>query len=90
MKLANCEVTLQAIWPIAKSLSKSDGPNASSAVHGPFGPIFYPISKANIIADCLENQFKAHDLCDCDHRQHVEAQVEALLAIINEDVTVNS
>jgi hypothetical protein len=29
-------------------------------------------------------------LCDCDHRQHVEAQVEALLAIINEDVTVNS
>jgi hypothetical protein len=88
-KLANCEVTPQAVWPIAKSHSKIDIPKASSAIHGPLGPIFYPINKANIIADCSENLFRVHDLCDCDHRQHVEAEVEALLAIIDEDILVN-
>jgi hypothetical protein len=67
-KLANCKVTPQAIRPIAKSLSKRGGPQAPSAIHGPLGPIFYPIDRANIIADCLENQFRVHDLCDCDHR----------------------
>jgi hypothetical protein len=35
-------------------------------IHGPFGPVFYPIDKANIIADCLENRFRVQDLCDCD------------------------
>jgi hypothetical protein len=40
---------------------------------------------ADIIADCLENQFRAYDLCDYNHRQHVEAQVEALLATVNEE-----
>jgi hypothetical protein len=28
-------------------------------------------------------------LCDCDHRRHVEAQVEALLATAEEDISVN-
>jgi hypothetical protein len=51
--------------------------------------MFYPIDKANMVADCLENQFKAHDLCDCDHRRHVEAEVEALLGTVNEDIPVN-
>jgi hypothetical protein len=88
-ELANFGVTPQAIWPIAKSLSKSCGPNTTSAIHHPLGPIFYPNDKANIIADCLENQFRMHDLCDCDHRRHVEAQVEALLATINGDIPVN-
>jgi hypothetical protein len=32
-------------------------------VHDALGPIFYPVDKANIIANCLENQFTAHDLC---------------------------
>jgi hypothetical protein len=59
---------------------KSGEPNAPSAIHDPLDPIFYPIDKGKIIADCLENQFTAHDLCDCYHRRHVEAQVEALLA----------
>jgi hypothetical protein len=72
--LGNCEVTPEAIWPIAKSLSKRSGQKAPSAIHGPSGPTFYPIDKANIIADCLEKQFKAHDFCDCGHRRHVEAQ----------------
>jgi hypothetical protein len=47
-KVANCEVTPQAIWPIAKSLTKRGGPKAPSAIHGPLGPIFYPIEIANI------------------------------------------
>jgi hypothetical protein len=58
-------------------------------MHGPLGPIFYPIDTANIITDCLENQITALDLCDCDHRGHVEAQVEAVLATIDEDIPIN-
>jgi hypothetical protein len=54
-KLANCEVMPQEIWPIAKSLTKRGRPKAPSANHDPLGPIFYPINKANITADCLEN-----------------------------------
>jgi hypothetical protein len=77
------------MWPIANSLSRRGGPKAAPAIYGPLGPIFYPIDEANIIADCLESQFRSHDLCDCDHRRHVEAQVEVLLATIDEDIPVN-
>jgi hypothetical protein len=63
-KLTNCEVTSQAVWLIAEFLSKSGGPETPSEVHCPLGPIFYPIDKANIIADCIENKFRAHDSCD--------------------------
>jgi hypothetical protein len=52
-------------------------------------PIFYRIDKVNIQADCLGKQFRAHDLRDCDHGQHVEAKIEALLATVNEDTPVN-
>jgi hypothetical protein len=86
-KLTNCEVTPQAIWPIAESFLERGGPEAPSAIHGPLGPIFYPIDKANIVADCTENQFRAHDLCD--YRRHVEDQVEALLATVDEDIPHN-
>jgi hypothetical protein len=44
-KLGNCEVTPQAIWPIVKSLTKSGGPKAPSAIHGQLGSTFYPIDK---------------------------------------------
>jgi hypothetical protein len=64
-KLANCEVTPQTIWHIAKSLSERGVPKAPPGIHGTVGPIFYAISKANTIAACLENQFRVHDLCDC-------------------------
>jgi hypothetical protein len=87
--LANCEVTPQAIWPTAKSLTKRGEVKVPSAFHGPLGPISYPIDKANVIADCLENQFKAHDFCDGDNRRHLEAQAEALLATFDEDDPVN-
>jgi hypothetical protein len=87
--LANCKDTPQAVRLVAKSLSKMGGPKVPSTIHGPFGTIFYPIGKVNIIADCLENQFRAHDSYDCDHRRHVEAQVEALLATVDEAILVN-
>jgi hypothetical protein len=88
-KFPNCEVTPQAISPIAKSLTKRGGLKEPSAIHGPLGPLFYPIDKANAIADCLENQLTAHNLCDCDHRQQVEATVQALLATVDEGAPVN-
>jgi hypothetical protein len=78
-KLSNCEVTRQAIWPHSEGWNK-----VLSAIHGPLRPIFYPIDKANIIAGYLKNQFSEHDLCDCDHRLHVEAKVEVLLATVDE------
>jgi hypothetical protein len=87
-KLANCKVTPQAIWPIEKSLKKRGGPKTPSAIHGPLGPLFYPIDNANATADCLENQFTVHNLCDCDHRQQVEATVQVLLATGDEGAPV--
>jgi hypothetical protein len=36
----------------------------------------------------LENQFTAHNLCDYDHRQQVEATINALLATIDKDTPV--
>jgi hypothetical protein len=35
--------------------------------------------KAAAIADCLENQFTLHDLCDKNHKWQVEAGVQPLL-----------
>jgi hypothetical protein len=60
-KLSNCKVILQAVWPIAESLWKRN------AIHCPLTSVYYSIDKANIIAECLENQFRVHDLRDCDH-----------------------
>lgn len=58
-------------------------------IHGSSSPIFDQIDKAKIIADCLEKQFRAHDLCDCDYRRCVENTVEALLATSDEDNPAN-
>jgi hypothetical protein len=35
-------------------------------------------------ADCLENQFTHHDLCDENHERRVEARVQALLEAIED------
>jgi hypothetical protein len=43
----------------------------------------YPLEKANAIADCLENQFAPHDLCDYNHERRVEARVQALLETVD-------
>jgi hypothetical protein len=74
-----CEVTPQSIWPITKSLLKSDGPRAPTAIHGPLGLNFLPLGKANAVSDCLEYQFTPHELCDENHEWWVEAGVQALL-----------
>jgi hypothetical protein len=66
-KIENCEVTPQAIWPIAKSLTNSGEPKAATAIHGPLGPVFYRNEKANVIANYLENLFTPHKVCDTDH-----------------------
>jgi hypothetical protein len=82
-KIGISEVTPQAIWPIAKSILKRDGPRAPTAIHGPSGLKFYPSQKANAIVDCLKNQFTHHDLCDENHEQQVEARVQALLEVVD-------
>jgi hypothetical protein len=81
-KLSNTEVAPQAIWPIAKSLFRRDGPRAPTAIHDTSGLKFLPAEKANAIADCLEIQFTPHELCDENHEQRVEAKVQALLGIV--------
>jgi hypothetical protein len=43
------------------------------------------MDKANEIADCLENQFTPHDLCDENHERRVEARVQALLEAADND-----
>jgi hypothetical protein len=82
-KIGNCEVIPQSIWPIGKSLPKRDGPREPTAIHGPLGPKFLPLEKTNEIADCLENQFMPHDLCDKNHERRVEARVQALLEAVD-------
>jgi hypothetical protein len=73
------------MWPIAKFLANRDGPKAPTTIHGPSGPKFQPVGKANTIADCLEKQFTPHKLCDESHEQQVEATVQALLvAVVND------
>jgi hypothetical protein len=74
-KIGNTEVTPQAIWLIAKSLLKRDGPRIPTVIHGPSGLRFHPSQKANAITDCLENQFTHHDLCDENHDRRVETRV---------------
>jgi hypothetical protein len=84
-KISNAEVTPQAIWPIAKSLLKRDGPRAPTAIHGALGLKLIPSEKANAIADCLEIQFTPHELCDENHERRVKAEVQALLETVDQN-----
>jgi len=81
----NCEVTPQAIWPIARALLNRDAPNAPTSIHGYSGLKFLPGEKANAIADCLENRFTHHDLCDEHHERRVITLVQEILE--TEDTT---
>jgi hypothetical protein len=85
-KLANTELTPPAIWPIAKSLTNRDGPRVPTAIHRPLGENYHPVDKANTIADCLENQYKPHNLCKENHERHVEARVQALLEAVDSNL----
>jgi hypothetical protein len=68
----------------AESLTRRGGPKAPTAIHSPSGPIFYPIDKANVIANYLENQFTPHELCDLDHERRVRAKVQAVRNTVDE------
>jgi hypothetical protein len=57
-------------------------------MHGSLGPILRLIDESNIIADCLEHQFTPHDFSDYDHKRQVEARVQALVATVDEDISV--
>jgi hypothetical protein len=76
-KLANTELTPKTIWPIVKSFTNRDGPRAPTAIHGLLRLKYHPVDNANVIADCLENQFTPHDLCEENH-ERVEARVQAV------------
>jgi len=39
--------------------------------------------KANVTADCLENQLTPHDLCDENNKRRVVATVQALLETVD-------
>jgi hypothetical protein len=71
-KVGNCEVTSQALWPIATSLMKRNEPKVPTAVHGPLGITYHPNKKADATVDCLENYFTSHDLCDKNYERWVE------------------
>jgi hypothetical protein len=71
--MGNREVTPQAIWPVVKSLIKRNEPKATTAIRGPLGLKYLPLEKAITISDCLEYQFTPHDLCDENHKRHVDA-----------------
>jgi hypothetical protein len=60
-KVGNCEVTPQALWPVVKSLVERGGPKAPTAVRGPLGITYHLNEKANVIAECLENQLASVD-----------------------------
>jgi hypothetical protein len=81
-KVGNCEVTPLVLWPIAKSLIERDERNAPTAVHDSLGIIYHRNEKADVIADCLENQFTSHDLCDENRERRVETRVQALIASV--------
>jgi hypothetical protein len=61
-KIGNAEVTAQAIWPIAKSLLKRDGPRAPTAIHGSSGLKFHPSEKANELLTVQKFDFH-HMIC---------------------------
>jgi hypothetical protein len=77
-QISNSEATPHAIWPLVKSVMKRDRPKAPTAIHGSSGFKFLALKKANAIADCLENRFTAHDLCEENRERRVEARVQAL------------
>jgi hypothetical protein len=89
-KISNCDITCQAIWPIAKSLIKRTRPKTSIAIHGPLGLKYHPLEKANATADYLEIQFTSHDLCDDNLERRVEARIQVLLeAVCNNPLKIS-
>jgi hypothetical protein len=47
---------------------------------------FPPLEKANATADCLENQFIPHDVCEENHERRVETRVQALFEAVDDSL----
>jgi len=77
--MGNSDVTPQAIWPIARALLNRSAPKAPTVIHAYYGLKLLTYDKANAIADCLENRFTHHDLCDEHHERWVEAFAQDML-----------
>jgi hypothetical protein len=58
---------------------KRAGQKAPAAIHGPLGITYHSNEKANMITNCLEDEFISHDLPDENHGRHVETKVQDLL-----------
>jgi hypothetical protein len=82
-KIGNYEVTPQAVWPIAISHLKGGGPRASTVILGPLGLKCHLLEKANKVADCVQNHFMPHDLCDETHEEWVEVRAESVLETVD-------
>jgi hypothetical protein len=80
-KVGNCEVTPQVIWTMAKIVLNRDAPKSQNLVLGFPGLKFLPTEKVNAIADCLENRFTHHDLCNENHERRVETIAQIILDI---------
>jgi hypothetical protein len=81
-KVENSEVIPQALWPIANSLIKGDGPRVPTAIRSALCITYYPNEKTNATANCVENQFTSVDLCDENHERQVETRLQDLLASV--------
>jgi hypothetical protein len=62
---------------------KRNAPKAPTAVRGSLGITYHPKDKANVIANCSEDQFTSHEMCDENHERQVETRVKALLASVD-------
>jgi hypothetical protein len=83
IKNNSSEIIPPAFCPLAKSLTRRDRPKTPPAIHNPSGLKFLPLEKANVTANCLENQFAPHDLCEENHERQLVARVQALFEAVD-------
>jgi hypothetical protein len=78
---------------------RMDNPKAPIAIHCCLGLKFLSLGKPNLIANCLENQFSPHDMCEGNHERLVVAHIHALFEVMDNtplekirlcDVLINS
>jgi uncharacterized protein YlaI len=81
--MGNCEVTPQAICPMARAMLNRNAAKVTTAFHGYSDLKFLPYNKANAIAECLENRFTHHYMCDESHERRVENIVQDIIETEN-------
>jgi hypothetical protein len=71
-------VTPQAIWPIAEFFMNRVGPKATTYIHHLLGIKSY-LRKPTTTADCLNNRFTPHGVCDeWQEKGRVQTLLEAV------------